>query len=291
MNRPADCIRCLVSSRVTDAVRLGIGKEGIALLLEFIANTLRKDCDRTSVFVESFELIKKMLGTEDPYSATKRKLRELARRVVSHLNIEFKKLEHAELLGIAAASNMFDTQVLGYVFDEAKLAGKALLEKPIVKSEERLERFEECKRIAYILDNEGESVIDSLVVNELVSRGFKVIAVVRSTAYEIDTTVKDIEGLGIKARITGTGSSYPPTYDKHWMKTLANTEGVDLVIAKGIANLEGYIDSQHNTGIPHLFLLRAKCPVLAKVLGVPVGSPVIVDDAVVEYTEKVLCRT
>ena len=271
MNRPLECVKCLVNSRVSDAVRLGLQENEISTLLEYIASLIRCRADRSTAFTDSFEFIKMLVGREDPYENLKSSLRNLAYKLYNDVREAVSNAGLEEILYIAASSNFFDTQVLGYEFKPETVCFEKVFSKPRIIVKNSIPRMiESADKIIYILDNEGESVVDSIVINELLDRGFKVEVLVRSSAYEIDVCLKDTRTLPLKAPVKHTRTPLPPTY-----------EGVDcsgdcIVVAKGIANLEGFVDSRR-CSCNILFLLRAKCPVLARTLGVELGEAVIMD--------------
>ncbi len=286
MNRPIDCIKCLVNSRLSDAFRLGLQENEISTLLEYLAGIIRCRADRSTAFTDSFEFIKMLVGREDPYEKLKGSLRNLAYKLYDRVRSEVLKASLEELLYIAASSNFFDTQVLGYEFRvEDACLEKILSSKPRVLANDSISmKLESKRRVIYVLDNEGESLIDSIVINELVNRGFKVDVVVRRFAYEIDVYLKDAYTLPLKASIKSTRTSLPPTYEGF------NCSSNCIVIAKGIANLEGFIDSRR-ISCETLFLLRAKCPVLSRALGVELGEAVVLDrDNALELSSKILLQ-
>ena len=118
-------------------------------------------------------------------------------------------------------------------------------------------------RTVYItVDNAGEAAVDILLAEALRANGYEVKLAVRSESYEIDVTWEELESTtGIE--VVKTPGDKPPV--------LYLNEG--FMIAKGIANLEAYLEDE---GVKEtLHLLRAKCNVIAAMFKVPKNAPII----------------
>jgi len=244
------CKLCLVCSRTRDLVNLGC-PECIPKLLRFLAGIM--EMDRTDAFSESFDYIKKLLGSRDPYERRKRELNEAAGAIANDVRTHLagKNWNIYEALRISAAANVVDTSVLGY---ESKSLVEAVWEKPAVE-----EQVELPKRIYLVLDNAGEALIDVVMAEALIRRGHEVTLVVRSESYEIDVLKGDVNS---EVEIVETPGSKPP---------ILYIDG--FVIAKGIANAEACMERE---AMRSLHLFRAKCDVLAEMFGVPKGAPIII---------------
>ena len=131
-------------------------------------------------------------------------------------------------------------------------------------------------RVLYLLDNAGEAVFDREVMRSLTHRGTKVTAVVRQDAVLNDVTPREAERLGLfeVATVTTTrspGYGLSAFVDSDWSATLFGA--ADIVIAKGVANLESL--SHRRLPCPVLFLYRAKCEPSARAGGAARGSTVV----------------
>jgi uncharacterized protein with ATP-grasp and redox domains len=118
-------------------------------------------------------------------------------------------------------------------------------------------------RTVYIaVDNAGEAAVDMVLAEALRANGYEVKLAVRSESYEIDVTWEELESItGIE--VVKTPGNKPPV--------LYLNEG--FIIAKGIANLEAYLEDEEVKETLHL--LRAKCNVLAAMFKVPKNAPII----------------
>lgn len=125
--------------------------------------------------------------------------------------------------------------------------------------------------LLYLADNAGETVFDRLLIEAL---DVPVIYAVKGGPILNDATREDALAAGVDqvAEVTSTGSDAPGTIlDRCSEKFRRLYDEARLVIAKGQANYETL--SEEGTKV--FFLLQAKCPVIARDVGVPVGSIVL----------------
>jgi uncharacterized protein with ATP-grasp and redox domains len=126
-------------------------------------------------------------------------------------------------------------------------------------------------RVLYLADNAGETVFDILLIEAL---QMPVIYAVKGGPTLNDATRDDALAAGLDrvADIVSTGSDAPGTIlDRCSEEFRRLYSEADVVIAKGQANYETLSEE----GAKVFLLLQAKCPVIARDLGVPVGSIVL----------------
>ncbi len=239
---------------------------------------------RTRAFVESFALLEAVAGS-NPSRADKSRINEAvlnARNVVEKLlDRVFLEKGVAGLLGVSAAANAVDVEMLEYRFEGGLVD---------VLGEEPEYRFIDAKvleelrgaRVAFLLDNAGEAVVDMLVASRLVETGASVTLYARSLEYETDVTEEEArllaEKLGVRLEVRGSGGRYPPHHPRS--ETRRELEDYDFVVTKGIANFETMLEAPLQK--PRLIaLLRAKCTPLSRLLNVDKGRPVIVNPRMV----------
>jgi Uncharacterized conserved protein len=219
------CKLCLIESRVSDLIRLGYDDK-IPDLLEEISNNLKTGRNRDELFVDTFNYIKKLVKNEDPYKNLKNKLNKIGKKVSLSIRDELIKnnWDVNMALKFSAAANILDSNVLGYepininnaLYDEPKLFGDINIPK---------------NEITYlVLDNSGEVYIDLLLKESLIRNGYNVRTVMRRESYEIDVSIND----EIIPDIVINGNYSP-------LRNISN----GFLIAKGIANLEAYLFSDH----------------------------------------------
>ncbi len=141
--------------------------------------------------------------------------------------------------------------------------------------------------VAMVLDNAGEAVIDLMLALSLANQGYRVYVVARSEPYELDATASEVRKLlADVARVLGldtkgvevveTGSRYPaPARGRVSKQVERLLKGSDLVLSKGIANLEAFIDYGFDELEKVVLAVKAKCLPIARVLCTSMGVPMI----------------
>jgi uncharacterized protein with ATP-grasp and redox domains len=175
---------------------------------------------------------------------------------------------------LAIAGNVIDLGVKSHL-DEAQI--RAAIEDCLTDPlEGDIDRFAQAvagaTRILYLTDNAGEIVLDRLLIERLPRD--KVTVAVKGAPVINDATRADAEIAGITSlvNVIDNGSDAPGTiledcngvFRRHFAQA-------DLIIAKGQGNYE----TLREASAPLYFLLRVKCPVLARDLGCPVGRLVL----------------
>lgn len=130
-----------------------------------------------------------------------------------------------------------------------------------------------AEAVLYLADNAGETVFDRVLIETM---NKPVTYVVKGGPILNDATRQDAlaADLNSVATIVDNGCNAPGT-----IITLCSQEfryllaEADLIIAKGQANYE----TLSETAAPIFFLLQAKCPVIARSVGVPLKSIVLKD--------------
>ncbi len=130
-------------------------------------------------------------------------------------------------------------------------------------------RLKRARTLLFIADNCGEIIFDRVLLEELDE--LEKIVAVKSKPFINDVTINDVDSTGIDrtATIMETG-----TCNLNMGSDEINTEfrnifnKADIIISKGHANFEAL----HGEREDIFFLLRAKCDVVAKILGVCKGD-------------------
>lgn len=132
------------------------------------------------------------------------------------------------------------------------------------------------KDILFMADNSGEIGFDRLLIEEIVKLNpeLNLTVFVRSKPVINDATREDADffGIGEFADILETPPDVGVEIERLNGSAREAVEGADWIISKGQANFERL--SELN-GHSIVFLLRAKCRVVAEHLGVKINSPVI----------------
>jgi hypothetical protein len=230
-----------------------------------------------------YNLVRKETGVIDPYKEIKEKSNKMALELYPELKMELKKVRKKDRLYIAAnlaiAGNIIDFGP-ACEFDLKKTIEEVLNKKPAIDNfDVLLEKVLSSRNLLYFADNAGEIVLDKIFIEEMVEtreKPFEFISfVVKGGPLINDAMLDDAYEVGIDKLTNvvfyklgngqkGTGPNRRDDNVKEWIRQH------DLVISKGQGNYEGLSE---NSGI--FFMLIAKCPVIAKELGVNVMDTVI----------------
>jgi len=133
------------------------------------------------------------------------------------------------------------------------------------------EALARADKVLYLADNAGETVFDRVLIEAF---DVPVVYAVKGGPTLNDATREDALAAGVDrvAEIVSTGSDAPGTLlDRCSREFRRLYEEAGLIIAKGQANYETLSEE----GPRVFFLLQTKCPVIARDVGVPVGSIVL----------------
>ncbi len=132
----------------------------------------------------------------------------------------------------------------------------------------------DAHHILYITDNAGEIGFDALVIAQLKAMGKRVTLVVKEKPFFEDATMIDALYFGLDRLadevVTTSGFLTPGHLEPLAAQALAQC---DLVVAKGTGSYEAL--HGESLGKPALFMLKIKCPVLARETGVDAGATVV----------------
>ena len=121
--------------------------------------------------------------------------------------------------------------------------------------------LEAGKELLYLTDNAGEIVFDRVFL-EVIRDHFPNLAItvcVRGGPAQNDATVEDARAVGMPFRIIDNGTRIPGTVLEKASDALkAALAAADVIIAKGQANVETLLDSDHGYNIYYAFLVKCK---------------------------------
>jgi uncharacterized protein with ATP-grasp and redox domains len=275
-----DCVPCFVRQAL-DAARLATDETTIHEQVLRKVLILAKDLDMSQsppvMGQKIHRLIRQLVGTEDPYRDVKRRFNNIALRLYpkirTHIIESENKLEIA--IRLAIAGNIIDFGVNGEL-QESELK-KTISECLTAEFYDiQLSPFEQALNdageILYIADNAGEIIFDRLLIEQLPIE--KVTIAVKGSPVINDATMEDavLAGLHRIAEVIDNGSDGPGTILETCSQVFVNRfEKADLVIAKGQGNYETLSDIDKNI----FFILKAKCPVIARDLGCEIGEMIL----------------
>lgn len=221
-------------------------------------------------------VVQRILRAPDPFRAEREHFNRVALTLAPHLQRLVRRSSDPLCVAarIAAAGNIIDLGILSEVNVDAAVRsvlryGFAHDDTPSFKH-----AVSRADHILYLLDNAGEIVFDRVLIEELVRRGKRVTAVVNQEPILNDALMRDAQDVGLTGICTvitsgsGTIGKIPTRGSAVFRREFA---AAPLIIAKGHANFE----TLDRCGRPICFILKAKCPVVARHLGVRVGDAVL----------------
>ena len=233
-----------------------------------------------------YNLVGKMSGVKDPFKEIKENSNKLALNLYPELKHEINNSENRLLAAVKLSiiGNIIDygaknslnvVEEINHLFQ-----GNFIINYENDSTTFRYNQFKESLKkahtIMYLADNAGEVFFDRLLIEELVEvLGKQVNYVVRDKPVINDALIEDAIFCGINkvAKITSNGSDAPGTILKYCSPEFIELyQDAELIISKGQGNYESL--SEEDKSI--FFLLRAKCPVIAKDIGCNVGDMVLV---------------
>ncbi|MFA5424082.1 MAG: ARMT1-like domain-containing protein [Phycisphaerae bacterium] len=193
------------------------------------------------------ELKKRIIESESPFETA-------VRLAIAGNIIDFGVKSHSEVIDIEGAIERAIVADLGDVVAEFETAVGA------------------ANKILYIADNAGETFFDKLLLERMPCE--KVTYAVRGGPIINDALIADAEEAGITelVRVIDNGSDAPGTVLEQCSKEFRGAfDAADLVISKGQGNYETLSSIDKDI----FFLLKAKCPVIARHIGCAAGTTLL----------------
>lgn len=220
-----------------------------------------------------YEIVSEVAGIEDPFRQIKERSNREALSMLPHLKekvFSSKDPLYSALL-VAVAGNIIDLGI-GYSYDLSKDVENIINSRFVLDDYQEFKaEIKNGKNLLYLGDNAGEIVFDRILVEELLKRGVNVKFCVKSKPIINDATMEDAKIAGLTKLVpvieTGNNSigidfeSISDELKREFLKA-------DIIIAKGHGNFETCY------GLPYriYFLLKAKCDVVSRALGVRTGD-------------------
>ncbi len=279
-----ECISCILTVRLRE-LRTCVRESSRAyeLSVRFLERAWRvfKDVrEATRCATELYRIVLELCpGVVDYYRDVKRRSIDYALKYYDAYKSLLDGLDGYDLFRIAVkiaiSGNLLDTGVAEYKPPEA-IGLEEILSTPIAIDHTR-KLYNQLSsggyRILYLLDNAGESVLDTILASVLRSYGNRVVGVVKSDpGFQNDVTASDAEYAGLHKyfdRVMETGSSSASIHlDLVSREFLNELDTADIIISKGMAHYEYLTDIEEEIGKQVYYLLVPKCNVIAGCLGV-----------------------
>jgi len=275
-----DCIPCFLRQAL-EAGRMATDDEKV--VTRIMQQVLREAADFSLDLTPPHmgqrihRIVRKVSAHPDPYREVKARQNRLGAGWYPHLRGRAEQAPDPRdfALRLAVAGNVIDLGPPDNRPDEAPetMEQDALSRTPAIDHRTAFWRaVERADRILYLADNAGEIFLDRLLV-EYLPRDRVTLAVRGGPAIN-DVTLEDLDGTGFGevTEVIDNGSDAPGTILEDCSEAfLERYHTADVIIAKGQGNYE----TLSRAGRHIFFLLRVKCPVLARDMGCEVGEPVV----------------
>lgn len=275
-----DCIPCFIRQAL-DAAKFTTDDEQVHVEVLRKALRLVSDMDLLdsppAMGRQIHRYIRKITNNADPYLQLKNRFNKLALQLYPELReqIQTAKDPLDTAVRLAIAGNIIDFGVNSHleeqhVHDAVTEALAATLDKAAIN--EFRKATNEAKSILYIGDNAGETVFDRLLIEQLATE--RITFVVKAGPVINDATIEDaqIAGLTDLVDVIDNGSDAPGTILEDCSEEFRRRfREADLIIAKGQGNYETLSDADKDI----FFMLKAKCPVIAKHLSCEIGEMIL----------------
>lgn len=271
-----DCYPCFFTQAIKTSRMITSDEKKIWQILNEVSLSLPEipfGATPPEVGREVYRIISERTGMKDPY----RKLKEECTRQALTLYPELNKLINSSedrlmtAVRISIAGNIIDFGA-NFDFDLKKDVGTILSQDfSINHYREFCEALDKARKVLYLADNAGETVFDRLLIEEI---NKPVIYAVRAHPIINDATREDalLAGIDKVAEIMSSGCDAPGNILKFCSDEFLKVyRSADLIISKGQGNYEGLSDEDR----PIFFLLKVKCHVIARDIGIDEGSIIL----------------
>lgn len=270
-----ECFPCFMKQCLIAISQAGTnGVDENAVMRAAMRDVLEADLGRSPAHATTnmHRTLRRMLGG-DPFREIKSRYNRIALGLCDSLREKIRESGDPLLTAsrLAIAGNVIDFGIYTSVDIEGTI--ERALNEPLAV--DHFDSFREAvvraDDIVYLLDNAGEAVFDRLLIEELIREGKKVTAVVKASPVINDCTMEDARETGLTevCTVVDNGSDAVGTILETTSEEFRSLyDGAGLVISKGQGNFETLMGE----GREIFFLFQSKCGVVSRVLGLPVGS-------------------
>lgn len=271
-----DCYPCFFQQALNVTRMIASDEETVHQILLEVNALLPKitgDITPPEIGREVYRIVSRLTGVKDPYREIKEKCTQQALALYPGLKERVQSADDRlrKAIRIAIAGNVIDFGS-NMPFDMEKDLESILNQRFAIDHYNAFTAaLSRAKDVLYIADNAGETVFDRVLIEEL---GKPVTYVVREHPIINDAVREDAIAAGIDkvADIISSGADAPGNIlhlcSDEFFKVY---ESSDFIISKGQGNYEGLSGENR----PIFFLLKAKCHVIAKHIGVEQGSIIL----------------
>lgn len=282
MHEVPACIPCYLKQVINTFNQVGVEDEKAQQLLRTVLPVICTLDPRKTPAENSTVLLHKLnelLRNPDPFLRAKQKSNELALRMLPRLRkiVEESTDPLFTACKVAIAGNIIDLGILENFDIDASIENALGSDFAHNDAQFFKSQVEAAHRILILGDNSGEIVFDRLLVEQLKCLNKGVVYAVKGGTILNDATMEDAETTGMveAVKVIDNGTNYIGTILEHCSQEFCQVFfNSDVVISKGQGNYET-LESTPEAGEKTFFLLRAKCPAVARKLKVKLGDIVL----------------
>lgn len=276
-----DCLPCFLSQTL-HVIRKATDDEAVHFLtlkkvMEQLASISLTDTP-PEISREVYRTVRKITSIIDPYQKEKKEQNQLALGLSAELKNTIRESDDPLLLAVklAIAGNIIDLGTQKRIDDlKEDIFNTIAIPLTIDHYQEFKKKILKAQTILYFGDNAGEIVFDKILIKEIKKiKNIKVFFVVRGAPIINDVIIKDADFVKMDevADVVSNGFDAPGTILQKCDPIIADLFlRADMIISKGQGNYESLSDQDKEI----FFLLKAKCHVVARDIGVNEGDSIL----------------
>ena len=281
MRSSLDCIPCFLRQALEAGRRISQDEELVGQALRRILSKV-SDFDLSlsppEMGQEIHRILRQEVGNDDPYLQIKKDSTQIALSVApqAHEQIAQSDDPFEAAVRFAISGNILDFALLSVWNDDRIKASFAKAQNHPIDTnmvKQLKQDLDNAKNVLILADNAGETVFDSLLIEQLPEH-LEVTYAVKGSPVINDAVEADAIDAGIDelAEVIDNGTDAPGTLLHQCSSSFIEYfNSADVVIAKGQANFETL-----NTANREIyFLTQIKCPVIAKAYDYQVGDWIV----------------
>ena len=271
-----DCIPCFFKQALF-AARTAIDDEAkvkeVLDRIGLLVSEIPLDSTPPETGRQVYRTVREVTGVEDPFKELKKENIETALKLYPALKqiVETAEDPLETAVRLAIAGNVIDFGA-NPDFQLEQNIREVLHREPAINHYQAFkEKLRRAQNILYLGDNAGETVFDKILIETMAK---PVTYAVRESPVINDATAQDAidSGLDKVALVVSSGCDAPGTVLATCSDQFSDCfKKADMIISKGQGNYETLSNEER----PIFYLLMAKCPIIARDLGVKVRDTVI----------------
>ncbi len=281
-----ECISCLIKKQLDSYPEKASNSEKIKYMQEIleIISQAPQSMSAPEIVAEIYNVQRKMFGTNQDYTETKRYFNNLMLEIEKDLAEEIVKSEDRLKTAVqyVMTGNYIDFGAMDKV-DENKLRELLSNARNIEVNDNEFQALQSdlmnAKYLVYLTDNCGEIVLDKLLISVIreLNPALDITAIVRGSDVLNDATLIDARQAALTdiVKVIGNGSNIAGTcLNKISPEALHAIDNADVIISKGQGNFE----TLNRCGRNIYYMFMCKCKMFADRFRVPKYSGILIND-------------